>query len=463
MLPRSLAPFGSPKKVAVLGGGLTGLTAAFRLHQLGWRVRLFEEGPRVGGAIRTEISDGWLIEGGPNSLQESSSEVSSLIQELGLDRERVEANPAAKNRYLLRGGRLVPLPLSPVGLLTSSLFSFGTKLRILGEFRARPRPNASDCSVATLVRDHFGPEILARVAQPFIGGVYAGDPEKLSARHAFPKLWNLAQQHGSLLRGQRALAKERRARGEPAAPKLISFQRGLRTLTEALALRLPAGTISLNARVAGVFPGNPWLVSWNDAQGGQTERFDAVLSALPARSLAKLALGAGQETSLASLGTIPHPPVASLFLGFKREQVAHPLDGFGLLVPATEKRAVLGVIFSSTLFPDRAPGGHVALTILFGGALQPEIAARSEAELLAAARPDLRELLGVNGDPVFQRHNFWPHAIPQYELGYEKHLETIAACEQANPGFFIGGQPRDGISLSDCILAGEKLARRAGG
>jgi oxygen-dependent protoporphyrinogen oxidase len=460
MSPLSSAPFGSPKKIAVLGGGLTGLTAAYHLSRLGYRVRLFEQTSRVGGAIRTEISDGWLVEAGPNSLQESNAEITALLAELGLERERVEADPAAKNRYLVRDGQLVPLPLSPRALFASPLFSLGAKARILRELSAKPAASA-DCSIAALVREHFGTEVLERVVQPFVSGVYAGDAEKLSARYAFPKIWDAVRRHGSLLRGQRAAARERRARGEPAIPKLISFQRGLRTLPEALAAQLPAGTLALNARVSAIVPGNPWQVSWSDVRLSHVERFDAVACALPAPALAQLAIGAEGNRPLASLDTIPHPPVSSLFLGFRREDVAHPLDGFGLLVPAIEKRKILGAIFSSALFPRRAPDGHVALTVLFGGALQPQLAALSPAELVAAATEDLRDLLGVRGEPVFQHHSFWRHAIPQYELEYEQHLETIAACERAHAGLCIGGQARDGISLPDCIAAGEKLARRA--
>ncbi len=154
--------------------------------------------------------------------------------------------------------------------------------------------------------------------------------------------------------------------------------------------------------------------------------------------------------------------MASLFLGFRREQVAHPLDGFGVLIPQMERRAALGVLFSSSLFPGRAPAGGVALTVMAGGALQPEIARLGAPELLEAVRPDLRDLLGVTGEPVFRRHAFWPQAIPQYNLGHERHLAAMAAAEQANPGILIGGQVRDGISLSQCIAAGEALAARAG-
>jgi len=295
---------------------------------------------------------------------------------------------------------------------------------------------------------------------PFVSGVYAGDPKKLSARYAFPKLWELEKTHGSLLRGQRAVAKARRARGE-AKPAILSFVQGLQTLPAALAARLPSGVLALNARLEGLVPGTRWNVIWHDGQAAHTESFDAVIAALPAPALASLRFGPLAERPLAGLDAIEHPPVASLFLGFRREQVAHPLDGFGLLVPAVEQRSILGVLFSSSLFPGRAPAGHVALTVMVGGARQPEIAGLSPERLLARVRGDLSELLGITGEPVFQRHTFWPRAIPQYNLGYEHHLGTMAACERANPGLLIGGQARDGIALPACVAAGETLAARA--
>lgn len=454
---------GSAKSIAVLGGGITGLTAAYRLSQRGHRVRLFEQSARLGGAIRTETGDGWLAEAGPNSLQQSA-EVTALLGELGLENERIEANAAAKKRFIVRDGKLVPLPLSPTALLTSPLFSYRTKLRALTEVAMRPRQRPADCSVADFARAHFGDELLDYAIQPFVSGIYAGDAEKLSTRHAFPKFWTLEQKHGSLIRAQISEAKARRARGESPVPKIFSFRRGLQALPDALAARLPAGAVVLNARAERLIPGNSWQLRWRDlaASMTHTEEFDAVVVALPASSLAQLGIGAADERPLGLLDSIAHPPVSVLFLGFQKEAVAHPLDGFGALVPACEKRSLLGVLFSSTLFPGRAPAGYVAITAIVGGALRPELARGSAEEVLRSVRGDLRDLLGIKGEPVFLRHTFWPRAIPQYNLGYEQPLQAIAACEQTHARLFIGGQVRDGISLPNCISAGEKLAIRAG-
>ncbi|MEO6995489.1 MAG: protoporphyrinogen oxidase [Lacunisphaera sp.] len=454
-------PDRAAKSIAIVGGGITGLTAARRLHDAGFTVTVFEKNPRIGGAITTTEKDGWLIEGGPNSLQETPK-VATLLSELGLQSERLAASSAAKKRFIVRRGKLIPVPLSPPGLLTSPLFSPGARLRVLAEMLTRPRVRTTDTSLASFVSAHFGQEIVDYGLNPFISGVYAGDPEKLSARYAFPRLWQLERTHGSLLRGLRAEARERRARDESSGPTpIISFTHGLQTLPHALAAALPDGAVKLNRTITNIIPGRTWkIISAQDGAVTTTE-FDAVILALPANGLAQLVFGTLGERPLASLDHQPHPPVSSLFLGFKREQISHPLDGFGALVPAREQRSFLGVLFSSTLFPGRAPAGHVALTVFAGGTRQPETARLETELLLDRVLPDLRGLLGITCDPVFTHHTFWPKAIPQYNVGHERFLEPMARCEVDHPGLFIGGNARDGISLPDCIKSGHALAAKA--
>ncbi len=454
-------PVSSNRSVAVLGAGATGLSAAYHLSRRGFRVRVFEASERVGGAVRTEQIGGWLIESGPNSMLAGDPALRALIADLGLTGEQVDANAAARNRYIVRGGKPVAAPLSPPSFLKTPLFSFGAKLRLFGELFCRRRVRPADISLEDFIAAHFGRELVDYGLNPFVGGVYAGNPKNLSARHSFPQLWELEQQHGSIIRGQIAAAKARKASGKPK-PKggIMSFRDGLATLPRALAARLPAGSVVLNARIEALVPGQPWSVVWQGSDGTQTEQFDGVVSALPAPALAQLRFGTLAERPLASLDAIEHPPVASLFLGYRRDQVAHPLDGFGVLVPAIEQRSVLGILFSSSLFPGRAPEGHVALTVMVGGARQPDLARLPADKLLQAVDRDLRELLGVSGAPVFQRHTFWPKAIPQYNLGYDRFLEAMAVTEKTHPGFYIGGQARDGIALPACLAAGEKLAGR---
>ena len=422
---------------------------------------VFERAPQPGGVIVSHVQDGWLAEAGPNSIQETP-EVTKLINELGLGRERVVANPASRNRYIVRGGRLVPAPRSPQSFLVSSLFSLRARFKVLRELLTRSRVRTTDISLADFVAAHFGQEIVDYGLNPLVGGIYAGDPDKLSARYAFPNLWQLERRYGSLLRGFRAQAAERRARGESSGMvPVISFERGLQTLPTALAAALTPGTVRTGATVTSLIPGRPWKIIWNEGEAVQSAEFDAVLLAAPAPALSQLVFGTLGERPLASLDHLPHPPVSTLFLGFKREDVRHPLDGFGALVPARERRTLLGVLFSSSLFAGRAPEGCVALTVFAGGMRQPDAGRLPTPELLARVLPDLRDLLGITGDPVFTHHTFWPKAIPQYNVGHDRFLEPLTQCENRHDGLFIGGNARDGISLPDCIRSGQKLAARA--
>ncbi len=456
-----MAPVTKTPAIAVVGAGITGLTAAYRLHERGFAVKVFERAPQTGGAIKTIRENGYLIEGGPNSLQLGANEVRRLIKDVGLEPEMLTANPLAKKRFIVRGGKFLPVPLSPGSFFSTPLFSFRTKCAIFAELLTRARVRTTDLSLAELVRSHFTQELVDYALNPLIAGIYAGDPEKLSVRHAFPALWDAERSHGSLLRGMMAASKAKKARGEPGGAPIVSFKGGLQALPTALAAKLPAGSVLLDAALETVIPGRPHRLIWRQAGQTCTGEFDLVLLALPATALAQLSFGSLAERPLAILDGIPQPPVSSLFLGYRREQVGHPLDGFGGLVPAIEHRSVLGILFSSTLFPDRAPAGHVGLTVFAGGLRQPETARLTTNELLARIGLDLHELVGVNTPPAFVKHTYWPRAIPQYVLGYERYLEAINQLELSTSGLFVGGNVRDGISLQDCIKAGEKLARKA--
>jgi protoporphyrinogen/coproporphyrinogen III oxidase len=445
--------------IAIVGAGLTGMSAAHHLRRAGRSVVLLDAAPEPGGVIRSERHpDGWLIESGPNSLQETPA-VAALVRELGLADSRLEAAPAAKNRYILRDGKLRPLPLSPPSFFRSDVFSARTKFRVFRELFRRRRPRLNDLPLADFFREHFGQELLDYALDPFVSGIYAGDASRLSARHSFPSLWKAEHEHGSLIRAQIKSAKAKRARGEASGPPpVVSFAEGLAALPRALAASFPPGSLRLGSPVSRLSPSRAgWILD-----AAPAERFSRVILALPAPALARLAVGSpGALASLASLDHLEHPAVASIFLGFRREQIAHPLDGFGVLFPSTEKRPLLGVLFNSTLFPGRAPEGHVALTVMVGGARHGELARQPLEQQLPVVLRELSEILGAKGAPVFARRTLWPRAIPQYQLNHDAHLEVIAAAEHRHAGLFIGGPVRDGIGLPACLAAGERLARAA--
>ena len=441
--------------VAVIGGGITGLTAAWHLRQHGVPVVVLEAGANPGGVIGSVRDGGWLHETGPNTLFENSPETTALLDGLHLQDRRLVASPAAGKRYVVRNGRPVALPATPLQFLASPLLSWPAKLGLLKEPFIRRAPLDRDESVAEFVTRRLGPEFLDYIVNPFVAGVYAGDPASLSVRHAFPKLHALEQEHGSMIRGS---IKRRNASAGPRG-SMLSFPDGLVELPRALARSLGAD-LRLNHAVTFVRrTGSGWLVGWTHAGQAVEQSFSAVICALSPDALTHVLFeGVPSAGRLAALRSIPQPPVASVFLGFRREDVAHPLDGFGLLTPAVEKRRILGTLFSSSLFPGRAPDGHVALTTFVGGVRQPELARADDAELLASVQGELADLLGVRGAPVYTRIQRWPRAIAQYVVGFQQFKDACLAVESASPGLFLGGTCRDGVSLSHCILAGQRLA-----
>jgi oxygen-dependent protoporphyrinogen oxidase len=452
-------PSSSPR-VAILGAGITGLAAAWHLRKAGFAPVVFERSYRAGGAIGALRQGGWLHELGPNSLLEGSPEVTKFIEDIGLGDRRLFASSAAKQRYIVRGGRPVAMPTSPLGFVGTGLFSPKAKFALLGEpWRARAAADAEE-SVADFVLRRLGREFLDYAINPFVGGVYAGDPALLSVRHAFPKLHALEQEHGSLIRGA---LKRRNTSGGPSG-RMFSFPEGLGELTDAVARSL-GEALRLHHRVLAVRRvGEQWEITAESIGVQSTETFAAVVCALPADALASLNFeGVPSAPSLGLLQEIKHPPVCSVFTGYRREDVRHPLDGFGLLVPAVEQRPLLGTLFSSSLFTGRAPEGHVGLTSFVGGMRNPELTGLDDAELLRTVQDDLAKLVGAQGTPVFTHVQRWPRAIPQYTLGYQKFKDALTAMETAAPGLFIGGNCRDGISLPNCMESGRRLANAVAG
>ena len=444
--------------IAIVGGGLSGLTTAYRLKQRGARVVVYEASDRIGGSIKSERRDGYLAELGPSSLAAPSGPVAELLSDLGLEGSRVTASSTARNRYIVRRGRLVRLPMSPAELLTSRLLSNVAKLAIFGEPLVEAGDSPLEESVAAFVRRRFNQEVLDYIVNPFIAGVFAGDPEQLSVRHAVPKLHALERTHGSVMKALVQMMKAGRETG-PGPGSVISFRGGLQELPDALGNELNS-EVRLRAPVTQLRSGPR---GWTVGAAFQTpELFDAVVYAAPAHSLDEIDLDLVAAERLSTLSSILHPPVAVLALGFRQEQVTHPLDGFGFLTPEVERRRVLGAIFSSSLFPDRAPAGHVMLTAFVGGTRDPDFVQADPQTLTARVLDDLRPLLGIRGDPTFRTVQVWPKAIPQYVLGYGRFKEIADDVERRNPGLVLAGTYRDGVSLGDAIGSGEQAAARIG-
>jgi protoporphyrinogen/coproporphyrinogen III oxidase len=445
--------------VAIIGAGLTGLTAAYCLKQRGSRVVVYEATERVGGVVKTERRGGYLAELGPNSMSAPSAAVSGILRDLGLDSSRVKATPAARERYIVRRGKLVHLPLTPAELLTTRLLSNAAKLAILSEPLVDTSDSTVDESVAAFIRRRFNQEVLDYIVNPFIAGIYAGDPEQLSVRHALPQLHALERTHGSVMKAFLKAAKAQRHPDQDVklSSGLFSFRGGLQEIPEALGrelksdLRLKAPVTQLRAGPRG------WTVG---AAYQGPELYDAVVYAAPAHNLDDIDLDLAGGERLATLSSIVHPPVAVLALGFRHEDVSHSLEGFGFLAPEVERRRVLGAIFSSSLFADRAPEGHVLLTVFAGGARDPDFVQNDPQTLTARVLDELRALLGTRGEPSFRALQIWPKAIPQYVLGYGRFKDIADQTEHSNPGLVLAGTYRDGISLVDAMASGERAASR---
>ena len=448
--------------VAIIGGGITGLTAAFRMQQQGLPVTVYEASSRPGGVIQSVRQNGYLAEYGPNSLLETSPKIGALIRDAGLESRRLYSLPEAENRYLVRYGRTIALPKNPLRIFVSPLFSIRAKLALLMEPLGRRAPANVEESVEQFVLRRLGREFLDYAINPLVSGIYAGDPARLSVPHAFPKLHALEQRYGSLILGQILGARARKKSGEVSKQeaKKVSFDDGLQVLTDTLAARLGPAML-LDAPVLRIeeTPQGWEIVARRNGQPVRGKH-SAVLYTGTAHALSTIEVRCQHAPDLSPLAQVYYPPVASIVLGFRRQDVAHPLDGFGVLIPKVEKFSILGTLFSSSLFPGRAPENHVTLTSYVGGVRHPELALHSADELINLTVQDLRRLLGIGGQPTFRHHRLYRRAIPQYEVGYGYYKKLMDDVEAKASGFFLAGHFRNGISLGDSIIAGLDVAGR---
>ncbi|HEY3358444.1 MAG TPA: protoporphyrinogen oxidase [Polyangia bacterium] len=452
-------------RIVIVGAGISGLATAFEIRRraaaAGTPVELtvLEEDALVGGKVRTRREEGYLCEWGVQAFLDNSPPTLELAHDLGLDPVLRRASPEAKKRWIYSRGALRPLPESPPAFLKSRLVSWRGKLRMACEPFIGRRKDGVDETLAEFARRRLGREALEVLIGPMVSGIFAGDPTNLSVKSAFPKVAVLEQKHGSLIRGMIALKK---ARGGPAsagpAGVLTSFDDGMATPCLALAREL-GEAVRLGHAVAGLArDGAGWTVRL--AGDAAPLRADAVVLAVPAyvqrRLLAPLDAAAADL-----LGQVPYPTLAVLCLGYRRDEVAHPLDGFGYLIPRREGVTLLGALFESTLFAGRAPAGHVLVRAMIGGATNPEVAALDDAGLLAAVRADLATTAGITAAPVFERIYRHEAAIPQYTPGHAARIEELAARAVKLGPLLLTGNAYRGISFNDCVRNARDVADEA--
>lgn len=493
------------KRIVVIGGGISGLAAAHRIlernQELGTRaeVVILESSATVGGIIQTQERDDFLLERGPDSFISEKPQALNLAKRLGLENHLIQTNPEHRRSFIVRKGRLVPVPegfqlLAPGRLLPflkSDIFSWPGKARIaLDLLLPRRRANGeTDESLARFVRRRLGQEALERMAQPMVGGIYTADPETLSLRATMPRFLEMERQHRSLI-----LAMRRSGPSHSVDQKIddtanagtsgaryslfLSFDRGMQLLTDTLSRRISelanaqslGNPVVLNSQVQSLELSDQsetkrWRIGTSSSEPLTA---DAVCLALPAFASARLLRNVDLQLATEVEG-IPYASSATINLAYRREDISHRLDGFGFVVPFIEGRSVIACTFSSVKFARRAPKDHVLLRVFVGGALQPEMAELQSDQLLSRVKSDLRDLLGTKGDPLFHEVSRWEKSMPQYQLGHLAKVQRIRERADSIPGLVLAGNAYSGPGIPDCIgnaeeavdtlLAGESSLR----
>ena len=458
------------QRIAVIGGGISGLAAAHRLVELdpGCRFVLFERTARLGGVLSTVHQDGFQVEQSADNFITTVPWGTDLCKRLGLADQLIRTNPAHRRTYVIRAGRLHKLPdgflmMAPTRMwplaVTPILSPLG-KLRAGLEYFIPPRKDDADESMAAFVRRRLGREVFERLVEPLVSAVYAADMEKLSVLATLPRFRDLEREHGSLIRAMRCqMASRRKSESQSGArySLFLTLQGGLSSMVDAIVARLPQDALRLETPVERIERrGGRWNLSLGD---GATEEFDAVIVATPAHVAARLFEPIDAELGR-QLGGIPHSGTAILSVGYRREQIDHPLDGMGYVVPAAEKSPILAVSFSSQKYAHRAPEGKVLLRVFVGGARRPEMAEMDADKLRPEVLGELGRVLGIRGEPVYSSVSHWPRTMPQYHVGHRERVAEIEARVADLPNLELAGNAFHGVGIPNCIHSGEQAAER---
>jgi oxygen-dependent protoporphyrinogen oxidase len=452
-------------RIVIIGGGISGLAAAYRVLELNpsAQVTLLEATNRLGGTIQTEHRDGFLLERGPDSFISEKPHAIALAKRLGLESQLIQTNEEYRRSFIVRDGRLRAVPdgfqlMAPSRMwpfITSDIFSLAGKARMAADLLLpRKTTNGSnDESLASFVRRRLGKEALARMAQPMVGGIYTADPETLSLRATLPRFLDIEQKHRSLI-----LAMLRQGRAQKTGTSgaryslFLSFHQGMQALVDTVT-RINAD-LRVNTRALRLNFDRGWTITTDKDEQIKT---DGMCLAVPAYVAAALLRDIDVRLH-EKLRAIKYASTATINFGYRRAAIAHPLNGFGFVVPLIENRSLIACTFSSVKFSGRAPDSHVLLRAFAGGALQPEIFALDEAEMSRRVESDLRELLGIREDPRFIEVAKWERSMPQYEVG---HLDRVAEIEKLVnqlPGLTLAGNAYRGAGIPDCIRSGEAAA-----
>jgi oxygen-dependent protoporphyrinogen oxidase len=465
-------PSPTNRRIAIVGGGIAGLAAAHRLVELspGCRFTLFEAGPRLGGVISTVHQGGFQVEQSADNFITTIPYGLDLCQRLGLMDQLIQTNPAHRQTYVVRKGRLHKLPdgflmMAPTQLwplaVTPILSPLG-KLRSALEYFIPRRKDEGDESMAAFVRRRLGREAFERLVEPLVSSVYAADMERLSVAATLPRFREMEREFGSLIRAMRQQMKDRpKGKAESGArySMFVTLRDGLSSMVDAIVARLPAGAVRLNTPVEGVERrGEGWRVyPAASEQPARPEDFDALILAPPSYVAARLLKPIDAELA-AALAAIEHSGTAIVSLGYEQSLVGHSLNGMGAVVPGVERSSILAVSFSSRKYAHRAPEGKTLLRVFVGGARRPEMAEMDDGPLRAIVLGELRPLLKIRGEPCFENIAHWPRTMPQYHVGHKQRVAQIEARVAALPNLALAGNAYRGVGLPDCIHGGELAA-----
>lgn len=449
--------------VAVIGGGISGLATAYYLAKAGVPCTLIERRPQLGGVITTEVVDECVIEGGPDSFLSAKPWAMDLIREIGLADDVIGSNDHLRVTYVLRKGRLVPLPdglmlMVPTRVMpmaTTRLLGWATKIRMGREWFRRPGSRNPDRSVAEFVEDHYGREAVDYLAEPLLAGVYGGSPDALSVNSVLPRFAEMEAQYGSLTRA--VLAERRRAKAETRhAPLFRTLKGGLGQLVAALeesvrssseVVRGVAETLERREKGFRIRVGGSWMETEN------------VILACPAYEAG--ALLADVDPVLAGLlCAIPYSSSLTVAMGYDKAAFRHRLNGFGFLVPRTERNRLIACTWVGTKFSNRVPESRVMLRCFLGGSDDPQILEEPDEAILGVVREELRRIMGVTEEPAFTRMSRWPRSMAQYTVGHDRRLEEIEARAGKIPGLGLAGNAYHGIGIPDCVRMGRKAAEQ---
>jgi oxygen-dependent protoporphyrinogen oxidase len=450
------------KKVVVIGGGISGLTAAHLLvnQTSELEVTVLESDERPGGKIWTEKADGYLCEKGPNGFLDNKPRTLELCKSLGI--EPVRSNENSKKRFIFAEGKLKALPESPVSFIKSDLLTLRGKLRLLLELNAPKGP--ADETVADFIIRRLGSEALDKLIDPMCSGIYAGDPYRMSIKSCFPRIKELEQEYGSLFKALFKIRKQKKMEQKSAgSPKvsvapggtLTSFYDGIQTITDTIAEKL-GKRIRLGVAAAGITKENG---SYRVITSEGDIHADIVILATPAYASSGMLEDLDRELA-DKLSEIPYPHVSVVCFGYKKDKVTHPLNGFGFLVPHREKRNILGTLWDSSVFPNRASGENVLLRTMIGGSKNPVIETFDDNKVADVVLSELQGIMGLTTDPDFIKVYRWDRAIPQYALGHINLLDFIEKKLGNYPGLYLTGNAYRGIGINDCIENSYKLAEK---